>query len=413
MLSPGAREEALKTKEKGSAGRTGHRAVREPRRGSGKTSQEPSSERTDLGAFESEIRKTGFVLENKIAEVLRAAGWSVISNKYYVDDAEETVREIDLVAYRANKAKHFNVYTTLVISCKKSESNVWALLARHADHNARNWDWWPLHVWTNDRALNYELTQADIGRRYHEQVSAKGVREALELPLFEVFAFQEMDRTSGAPRNDKAIFSAVTSLMKAQAYELAALPQRRKDPAVYQFNLLSIVDADLLRLEFAKGDIAAKHVNSEHYITRYIIGKKETFARVRFLRAKAFDQQLEDYLRLHQANLAWFSEYHDRYYSGAIERADKREVFLDDFRREVGGRLAHVVSRARIGEYAPHPVELDWVPQTKKAVVYIPADSQVAAFLNSDAEARKAVAVSLRKIYRYEGDFEFEPDIPF
>lgn len=367
----------------------------------------------DLGAFESEIRKTGFVLENRIAQVLQKAGWSVISNKYYVDDAEETVREIDLVAYRVNKVRHFNVYTTLVISCKKSESNVWALLARRADHSSINWDWWPLHAWTNDRALHYELTQADVGRRYHEQVSAKGVTEALALPLFEVFAFQEMDRTSGVPRNDKAIFSAVTSLMKAQAYELAALPQRRKDPAVYQFNLLSIVDADLLRLEFSDGNIAAKYIDSEHYITRYIIGKKETFARVRFLRADSFEQQLDDYLRLHQANIAWFSENHDRYFADVIEKADKREVLLDDFRREVGWRLAHVVSKARIGEYASHPVDLDWVPLTRKAVVQIPADSQVAAFLNGDGEAREAVAVALRKIYRYEGDFEFEPDIPF
>jgi hypothetical protein len=376
-------------------------------------SPNPNQKPADLGAFESEIRKTGFVLENQIAQVLQNAGWSVISNKYYVDDAEETVREIDLVVYRVNKVQHFNVYTTLVISCKKSESNVWALLARRADHNARNWDWWPLHAWTNDRALNYELTQADVGRRYHEQVNAKGVTEALELPLFEVFAFQEMDRTSGVPKNDKAIFSAVTSLMKAQAYELAALPQRRKDPAVYQFNLLSIVDADLLRLEFSDENIAARYINSEHYITRYIIGKKETFARVRFLRADSFQQQLDDYLRLHQANLAWFSENHDRYFADVIEKADKREVLLDHFRREVDWRLAHVVSRARIGTYASRPVEIDWVASTKKVVVTIPADSEVAAFLNSDDDARKAVEAALKQIYRYEGDFEFVEDIPF
>ena len=88
MLSSGAREEALKTKEKGDAGRTRQRAVGEPRRGSVKTGQEPNLEWADLSVFECEIRKTGFVLENQIARVLQAAGWSVISSKYYVDDAE-------------------------------------------------------------------------------------------------------------------------------------------------------------------------------------------------------------------------------------------------------------------------------------------------------------------------------------
>lgn len=61
--------------------------------------------------FAAEIRKTGFVLENEVAQVLKRSGWTVISNKYYVDDSEETVREIDLVAYHVPKVQHFDVYT--------------------------------------------------------------------------------------------------------------------------------------------------------------------------------------------------------------------------------------------------------------------------------------------------------------
>ena len=59
----------------------------------------------DLSVFETEIRKTGFVLESRITRILQKASWSVISNKYYVDDASETVREIDLVAYKVNKCE--------------------------------------------------------------------------------------------------------------------------------------------------------------------------------------------------------------------------------------------------------------------------------------------------------------------
>lgn len=170
----------------------------------------------DPKLLSAEIRKTGFVLENQIAQELKAANWTVISNKYYVDDSEETVREIDLVAYRVGRVQHFDVYTVLIISCKKSDSNLWALLARDINLKDPNSDWWPLHAWSNDRALSYQLAEAGKARRYHEQVATLGVVEALSVPAVEVFAFQEMDRASGKPQNDKPIFSAVTSLMKAQ-----------------------------------------------------------------------------------------------------------------------------------------------------------------------------------------------------
>lgn len=100
----------------------------------------------DVKKLEQEIRKTGFVLENDIAQILKAAGWTVISNKYYIDDQQDTVREIDLIAYQGSKVQQFDVYTVLIISCKKSESNVWALLAREVNLRDPNSDWCPLHA---------------------------------------------------------------------------------------------------------------------------------------------------------------------------------------------------------------------------------------------------------------------------
>src|SRR5690606_19239495 len=141
-----------------------------------------------------------------------------------------------------------------------------------------------------------------------------GVSEVLKEPDVDVFAFQEMDRTTGAPHNDKAIFSAVTSLMKAQAHEISALPARRKSPAFYQFNLLSVVDTDLVRLTFSKTEIKATPIESEQYVARYIIGRKETFARVRFVTPSKFVRDLADYGRLHKANCKWVEETLDEFY---------------------------------------------------------------------------------------------------
>ncbi|MFZ2540700.1 MAG: hypothetical protein WAW75_02880, partial [Gallionella sp.] len=241
----------------------------------------------ELGKFSEGICKTGFVLENRIAINLKHDGWTVISNKYYEDDFTSSVREIDLLAYKVSKVQHFNVYTTLLISCKKNESNAWALLARDINLKDPNSDWWPLHTWSNDKALQYQLSQPGCAKIYHTEVAALGVTEALSIPKVEVFAFQEMDSKNGSPKNDSSIFSAVTSLMKAQAYELSALPHRKKDPSIYQFNLISINDSELVRLKFSDESINPELINSEHYIARYIIKKGESFSRIRFIKASS------------------------------------------------------------------------------------------------------------------------------
>jgi hypothetical protein len=122
--------------------------------------------------FSEKIQTTGFVLENAIAQQLKAARWTVISNRYYVDDAEESVREIDLVAYQVRRVQHFDVYTALLISCKKSETNAWALLCREIDLKDPNSNWHPLHAWSNDKAVAFQLDKPDYARAYHASISA-------------------------------------------------------------------------------------------------------------------------------------------------------------------------------------------------------------------------------------------------
>ena len=368
----------------------------------------------DIEKFETQICKTGFVLENRIAVELKSEGWTVISNKYYEDDFEGSVREIDLLAYKASKGQHFDVYTTLLISCKKSESNVWALLAREINLKDPNSDWWPLHAWSNEEPLIYELSQQGQSRSYHDEVTSLGVNEALSIPDVEVFAFQEMKRNGGAPQNDKNIFNAVTSLMKAQAYELSALPQRRKAPAVYQFNLLSVIDSDLIRIKFADDKIKAVPIDSEHYIARYIIKKKESFSRVRFLKASYFKDAIADYNQLHTANCRWFERTYNQFFEQAIKDWNRKQVLIDEFRAKLEWSLLYRLERKLNKSYEPKSLNLDWRAKEGRLAVTLPAGSDVFEFLTSDEESKKAVAKALNEVYRYSGDFFFaEDDIPF
>lgn len=111
----------------------------------------------DLSLFEQGIKKTGFDLEFRISKILQDNNWTVINNRYYIDDHQETVREIDIIAYKASQLEDFLLLTTLVVSCKKSEENAWVLLSKNRDAQDPNVEWKPMHVWTNNKALNFTL----------------------------------------------------------------------------------------------------------------------------------------------------------------------------------------------------------------------------------------------------------------
>lgn len=364
--------------------------------------------------LESEIRKTGFVLENAVANRLKDEGWTVISGKYYVDDvSEETVREIDLLAYRVSKFEQIDVYTVLIISCKKSDGNVWALLARGANLNDPNTDWYPLHVWSNDPALSHQLTRPSKARSYHDEVTALGAAEAVGVPKVDVFAFQEMSRTTGKPANDKAIFSAITTLVKAQAYELNVLPDRKKTPSVYQFNLLSVVGSEMYRLMFDDaGDISCAPIDSEDYLARYIVRKRDSFSRIRFVTESGVDRTLAAYRALHTANGKWFESEHRAFYADVMKDDERIRSLLAQFVKRVRFLINWRAEEAFKGVEMGEPT-LSWNAFDSEVKVGYFVPENVLGWLNGHEEIRKHVRDALASIYRYTGAFSFERDVPF
>jgi hypothetical protein len=360
------------------------------------------AEQTKTPQFSEEIRKTGFVLENRISQQLKAAGWTVISNKYYVDDAVETVREIDLVAYKCTKVLHFDVYTTLVISCKKSEETAWALLSRDINLKDPNADWWPLHTWSNDKPLTFKMSELSKSVTYHKRMAELGVTEALAEPTVEVFAHQEMDKKSGKPQNDKAIFASITSLIKAQAYEITALTGRKKTPSVYQFNVLAVAETDLIRLMFTGDDIVESELESEHYFTRYIVKKRESFSRIRFIRSSAFDTILQDYSRLHLANCKWYAEEHTAFYDGLIKDFTRTQVLAEDFKRKVQYEIALCID-----------IKYTELSRLTIWIGIIDIELGDIELLNKSTRVHDSVSRALISVYHYHGGFEFSEDLPF
>ncbi|WP_321891985.1 hypothetical protein [Paraburkholderia tropica] len=367
----------------------------------------------DFSIFSREIEKTGFVLENRVASELKQASWTVISNKYYVDDVEENVREIDILAYKVSKVQHFDVYTVLIISCKKSDENAWALLTRKINLKDPNSDWWPVHAWSNDKALSYQLEIPGKPQKYHESIANLGVKHILDTPSVEVFAFQEMNKKTGKPQNDKPIFSAITSLVKAQAYEMAALPLRKKSPSVYQFNLLSIADTDLIRLMFDGNKIEAAPIDAEHYLARYIVKKREIFARIRFIKIDSLQESLKSYSQLHDANCKWITTECDSFFSGIENDHNRMNVYAKDFLNAIKWQINWRIRSKFSKQVALDDASFIWMETEKTLNIYLSGlEEDEAKFLNECDDIGKETKKALKKFYRYTGDFTFT-DFPF
>lgn len=378
----------------------------------------------DYQDYINAISTTGFLLENKIAKILKKHKWNVISNKYYIDDQQDEVREIDLIAYKVNKLEEFDVYTSLVISCKKSSSCVWGLISREINQNDPNTDFEPFHGWTNNKAINYTLSNENFAKNYFKEGREAGLNDLFDKPDFEIFAFQEIDKTRATPKNDKPIFSSITSLMKAQAYELSVLPERIKNkkrkPAIYQFNLISLADTTLIRFiaEGENGDeVTASEVDSADYITRYIINSEETFARIRFINSDSFENQLDLYNRLHNFNSRFFKKQHNDFFNDAIKIRNKRIVYENEFTAEAIKKLNSIrYDEIKSSKFHIRDMELIWNPRGNFLWIDIDdgEDSESAAeYYAANDDCIKAVKELLLKYYKYEGEMKISFMIQF
>jgi len=196
------------------------------------------------------------------------------------------------------------VYTTVIVSCKKSDSRIWAFVSRRPDLSNPNYTWQPLHTWTNDKALAYQSNLANATSICYREVSAQSADHCLSAPTRGVFAMQELERITAKspeskPRNDSIIFDGISSPMKAQAYEVGALSSRRKEPAIYQFNLLTVTDADLLRLTYDTSPVEAENVGCEDWYARYIVRKAQLAARIRVTNRSTLSRTISGHDRLH------------------------------------------------------------------------------------------------------------------
>jgi hypothetical protein len=377
------------------------------------------SDGDDLNHYLEGVNRTGYVLEFEASKLLQNAGWTVINNRYYLDDVTPTPREMDLLAYKATTLREGpSIVTTLLVSCKKQEETVWALLAKERNVADPNVDWTPQHVWTNDPPLEY-MTRTPWVESYLDVQD--GFVRGLVAPPHRIFAFQELRKGSpsetgssgkrkpGAPQNDSRIYQSVVSLMKAQAYEKAALPERvsrRKQQRLYSFNLISLVDTDLLRVHF-EPDQHVVPISDDVYLSEYIINGEHETARIHFVRWESFPQVLAKYDQLHQANLQYFGALRQDFYTGLPQDPSRVRVYARQLAGAMNARRYFLRAASRVDEQDIYATYDDGVLH----IHGVPEDLAIA--LENDPESSADVSDFLEKRLKYTGAWDFNDDIPF
>lgn len=360
------------------------------------------------------IRKTGFILEHQISELLQKNKWFIINNKYYEDDLLDTVREIDIVAYKVGVVDDVYVFTTLLISCKKNEKNAWVLLSRNIDESDPNSNFWPLHVWSNDIATKDQLKVEGINKQYYEFLQKDSSVDIMRLPTSDVFAFQEMSKANGNPQNDKNIFNSITTLMKSQAYEMSSRNPMKGRKSIYQFNLISMIDSDLVQLHMIGEDINQRHIESEQVITRYIIRRKEEFFRIRFLKAEFFEKYLEGYELLHKGNLSYLKKIRQEYFKNIMKDQRKVDLLKNEFYDSIIDSLYTASSYYLDKEQARKNLLVVWDVVDEIVRIFVTKDEEITDKLNSDDTLKITTKRALKEVYKFRGDFEYSTDdLPF
>lgn len=371
----------------------------------------------NLEKIKEGTKKTGFKLEFDVSNILKKNGWLVINNKYYIDDLTDTVREVDIVAYKATKVDDIYVYTALIISCKKSDERDWALFSKERDTLDPNAPTNPIHLCSNDKVFNHISNK----KEWIESYSLENINNGSDFISSitgnknQVFAFQEMNKSKGEPGNDKNIFSSITGLMKAQSFEINTQKKSTKEGArIYQFNLISVIDSGLVRVDFKENDISPVEVESELYITDYIIHKKKTSSAINFIRFNSFEKLIVEYNKLHEANLVCFVKKRNEFYEEINKSNDSLNLFLDEILKQIKPQVDNLLSR-RIENslFTKDSCKLSYSDEDKIISLILPLESYEITHLNSNAVLRKRLKFLLLTTMKYKGDSDFGFDFMF
>ena len=359
------------------------------------------------------LSKTGFILENTVADAFRKAKWGVISNRYYVDDVDGRARELDLIVYKVKSGENVDVVTSLLISCKKDSEHVWAIMSRARPTQDPNMDWDPVHSWTNNEVLDSYMVSTEWRNKY---VSGN---DRLEKEIFstsrQAFAFQLVTLDGESPKNDRPIFESLTDLMKALDHELSILPKRMKKNRIYIFNLATVVDAPIYEVAYDENPPVAKEITEFRHLARYIVRKAELAARIQIVSQKNLAALASTYDELATFNSIYFNNLVSEAYTDVIRNPSVQSILGKRLTKAIRWKINRFLrdqSEPALG--LKDQITISYNKSEKILVLNLPFEYDSADILNADKDLMRDISEDLKELIRYRGQFRFADDeIPF
>lgn len=368
-------------------------------------------------ALAEALSQTGFPFEHHIFQQAAKNGWTTIPNRLYVDAEEEKTREMDLLCYRAEKGPEVTTYTALLISCKARNDKPWVLMTRPWPKQRPAWySYPPVPVWSNSKALDHEIRQPNWGLEYFDKAALAGLKDWATDSKEEVFALQEFEcikQERFIAKGDSSLYSGVMSLLKALAYEVTALNERRshdRERLVYQFNLIQMLDGELYEASFGSGKPTVRSIDRYRYFARTMLNGKELSARIDFCTKDALDELLNDHLKVHKFNSSHFNEKRKLFFDGVLDQQSRLDALLSIFEPRM--TAAYMMFESHQKKPEPNWISLQYREDEQQLVIYVDCDV-FSDKLNANEAFMSYVTKAVNEIYRYDGPIKIDNDIPF
>lgn len=375
------------------------------------------------GNLEKAINASGFPFEQYISTTLLHHGWTIIPNRYYIDDIKGVEREIDILAYKTLNDKKENIcyYTTLIISCKKSDSSKWCFLTRDVDKLDINVNYFPFHYLSDDeRLLNITDSKiTEIEKSYRKKTDCKGVYE-FPKTIVSYQIFDDSKAKKEFQKNDAIYDSVITTIKALESEKSNLLSQRRKSKdkkghRFYSFYLLSLFDGDMVECNFkADSSILINEISSINYLNRHIVNKRESFYAIQFITKNEFESKLLEYDALAEYNATLFPSLLSSFYIDIFNEPNRVKIFWDEFVSSTEWAISSTLRKHLGQQVSAQIVDYLLVDDVLKLEISKEIDYSAYSVLNdNNSIAYKRVKAALHKIYRYEGKFTFDISLPF
>lgn len=365
------------------------------------------------------ISKTGFILEDNIRQILEKSAWSVITNRYYIDDQKGTEREIDILAYKIHidESEKILYYTALIISCKKDNENYWVFLTRPISEKDPNFEYFPLHNISTDERLiiMLESEKKNIVTKLKDTVSLEGII----LINKNVTAFQQIKKSNCACQNDKNIYDSIITTIKALEAEKINVNRKKGEYHVcYNFNLLTIFEGEMIEYGLRSDLAEVSTIDNIHYVNRHIINRRDDFYKIRFVNKNIFKPILAQYDSLCVENNKIYPALISNFYVDIFSFKDRVRLFWEKFTNSIVWTLNYEIKKER--EVSNKIIDFTYFySKDEELTICITLSSysqseEILTILNSkDSESYRITATKLKEFFRYEGAFVFDDDLPF